>query len=114
MYHHKGEEVLEKHARLPRFDAFDEDKSISFLNENKSDGIMLRAPAKITPAILDACDEVKAISGAGVGLDNIDVDYATKKGISILHAPKINTTATAEHAASLILSVMKNIPDLHD
>lgn len=114
MYHPKGEEVLEKHAQVTKFDTFDEDKIIAFLNENKIDGIMLRAPAKITPAILDACDEVKAISGAGVGLDNIDVDYATKKGISILHAPKINTTATAEHAASLILSVMKNIPDFND
>src|SRR5690625_6856118 len=79
MYHPKGEEVLEKHAQVTKFDTFDEDKIIAFLNENKIDGIMLRAPAKITPAILDACDEVKAISGAGVGLDNIDVDYATKK-----------------------------------
>src|SRR5699024_7996090 len=86
MYHPKGEEVLEKHAQVTKFDTFDEDKIIAFLNENMIDGIMLRAPAKITPAILDACDEVKAISGAGVGLDNIDVDYATKKGISILHA----------------------------
>src|SRR5699024_3451371 len=114
MYHPKGEEVLEKHAQVTKFDTFDEDKIIAFLNENKIDGIMLRAPATITPAILDACAEVKSISGTGGGLDKIDVDYATKEGICILHAPKINTPGTADRAGSLILSVMKNIPDFKD
>src|SRR5699024_11414309 len=89
MYHPKGEEVLEKHAQVTKFDTFDEDKIIAFLNENKIDGIMLRAPAKITPAILDACDEVKAIYGAGVGLENIDVDYATTKRLFIFFGTNI-------------------------
>jgi D-3-phosphoglycerate dehydrogenase len=114
MYHKDGEEVLETKANVTKFDTFDEQEIIDFLNNNKVDGIILRAPARITPAILDACENVKAISGAGVGLDNIDVDYATKKGIRILHAPKINTNATAEHAVSLILSVMKNIVKFND
>ncbi|MFA1821486.1 hydroxyacid dehydrogenase [Virgibacillus oceani] len=109
MYHKDGEDVLQKNAKVTKFNEFDEQEIIAFLNNNKVDGIILRAPAKITPAILDACGNVKAISGAGVGLDNIDVNYATQKGIRILHAPKINTVATAEHAVSLILSVMKNI-----
>lgn len=109
MYHEDGEQVLRENAKVTKFDTFNEQEIITFLKGNKVDGITLRAPARITPAILDACDGVKAISGAGVGLDNIDVDYATKKGIPILHAPKVNTTATAEHAVSLILAVMKNI-----
>jgi D-3-phosphoglycerate dehydrogenase len=109
MYHKDGEDVLRENAQVTKFDEFDEQDIIQFLKNNIVDGIILRAPARITPAILDACDGVKAISGAGVGLDNIDVDYATKKGIRILHAPKINTVATAEHAVSLILAVMKNI-----
>lgn len=109
MYHEDGEKVLNKHAKVTKFDTFDEAEIIHFLQNNQVDGITLRAPARITREILDACEGVKAISGAGVGLDNIDVDYATKKGIPILHAPKVNTNATAEHAVSLILAVMKNI-----
>lgn len=84
-------------------------KKLSLFKNNKVDGIILRAPAQITPAILDVCTDVKAISGAGVGLDRIDVEYVTKKGIRVLHVPKINTVATAEHAVSLILAVMKDI-----
>src|SRR5699024_1810586 len=114
MYHPKGEAILNESAKVTKFEEFNEEQVISFLESNDVDGIMLRAPAKITPAILDACHRVKAISGAGVGLDNIDVNYATKKGIKILHAPKINTTATAEHAVSLILSVMKKVVNFNE
>lgn len=109
MYHENGEEVLIEHARVTKIKEFNEEEVIRILKSQKIDGIILRAPAKITPAILDVCTDVKAISGAGVGLDNIDVEYATKKGILVLHAPKINTLATAEHAVSLILAVMKDI-----
>ncbi|WP_087972360.1 hydroxyacid dehydrogenase [Oceanobacillus rekensis] len=113
MYHPDGEELLNRLAYVTKFEQFDESKIIRFLNNHVVDGIILRAPAKITPAILDACQHVKAISGAGVGLDNIDVDYATRKGIPVLHAPKINSQATAEHAISLILATMKNIVTFH-
>lgn len=114
MYHPSGEKVLQKKAKVTKFTEFNEQEIIAFLKNNQVDGMVLRAPARITPAILDACTGVKAISGAGVGLDNIDVDYASKKGIRILHAPKINTRATAEHAVSLILTVMKDIVRFHN
>ncbi|MEW9501503.1 hydroxyacid dehydrogenase [Jeotgalibacillus marinus] len=113
MYHTDGEDTLKKLAHVTKFDTFDEQIVIDFLDNNKVDGIILRAPAKITPAILDGCHHVKAISGAGVGLDNIDVAYATKRGIRILHAPKTNSQATAEHAISLLLATMKDIPLFH-
>lgn len=109
MYHEDGETVLKENTTVTTFQEYNEKEIIEFLKNNKVDGIILRAPAQITPAILDACNDVKAISGAGVGLDNMDVEYATKKGIRILHAPKINSVATAEHAVSLILATMKNI-----
>lgn len=114
MYHSAGEQVINEQAKVTKFDEFNEEEIINFLQNNHVDGIVLRAPARITPAILDACSTVKAISGAGVGLDNIDVEYATEKGIKILHAPKINTVATAEHAVSLILATMKNIVQFHN
>ncbi|MFD1927965.1 NAD(P)-dependent oxidoreductase [Sporosarcina siberiensis] len=109
MYHPVGEETLNSLANVKKFDTFNEEEIITYLKNNDVDGIILRAPAKITPAILDQCSKVKAISGAGIGLDNIDVEYATTKGIKILHAPKINSRATAEHAVALLLAVMKDI-----
>ena len=109
MYHPDGDEKLNNLATVKKFNEFDEQGIIDYLKNNEVDGIILRAPAKITPAILDHCQHVKAISGGGIGLDNIDVSYATGKGIKILHAPKINSLATAEHAVALLLAVMKDI-----
>ncbi|WP_277674142.1 hydroxyacid dehydrogenase [Piscibacillus halophilus] len=114
MYHIKGEEVLNELAQVKKFDEFHEQEIVRYLNEHPVDGIILRAPARITPAILDAGQHLKAISGAGIGLDNIDVEYATQKGVKVMHAPKINVQATAEHAVSLILAVMKNIIPFHE
>lgn len=113
MYHPDGEEKLKELADVKTFNVFDEQEIISYLEKNVVDGIILRAPAKITPALLDHCEHVKAISGAGIGLDNIEVEYATKKGIKVLHAPKLNSQATAEHAVALLLSVMKDISIFH-
>lgn len=113
MYHPDGEEKLSELADVKQFKEFDEEEIIGYLKQTKVDGIILRAPAKITRGILDHCEHVTAISGAGIGLDNIDVEYATSKGIKVLHAPKLNSTATAEHAVALLLSVMKDITVFH-
>ncbi|RLQ90203.1 hydroxyacid dehydrogenase [Planomicrobium sp. Y74] len=114
MYHPEGEKVLNQLAEVKKFDEFNEQQIIQFLDNNIVDGIILRAPAAITQAILDHCTGVRAISGAGVGLDNIDVNYATEKGIAILNAPSLNSQATAEHTVSLIMAVMKNIPSFNE
>lgn len=114
MYHADGEKVLNQLADVKRFDEFNEQKIIEFLDNNIVEGIILRAPAAITPPILDRCSSVRAISGAGVGLDNIDVEYATAKGIAILNAPSLNSQATAEHTVSLIMAVMKNVPSFNE
>ncbi|MBP3039414.1 hydroxyacid dehydrogenase [Bacillaceae bacterium Marseille-Q3522] len=108
MYHPDGEKILNRHAKVKKFAEYNEAEIIAYLQDHPDvKAILLRAPAKITPAILDQCHHVTVISGSGVGLDNIDVDYATKKGIAVLHAPKINSQATAEHAIGLLLAVMK-------
>ena len=109
MYHAEGEVVLNELADVKKFDNFDEEEIIEYLHTTEVDGIILRAPARITANILDHCQSVKAISGAGVGLDNINIEYATEKGIRVLHAPKLNSHATAEHTVGLLLSVMKNV-----
>src|SRR5690625_7516246 len=109
MYHQDGETILNEQAKVTKFDVFNEDKVVDFLENNDVDGIVLRAPARSTPAILDACRGVKAISGAGVGLDNIAGDYETEKGSKVLNAAKDNTTYTTEHAVSLVLAIKRDI-----
>ena len=73
-------------------------------------GIIVRSETKITSQVLEAGKALRVIGRAGVGVDNIDVDAATRRGIVVLNAPGGNTVSTAEHAFSLLLCVARKIP----
>ncbi len=72
-------------------------------------GLIVRSGTKVTGEIIKAAKELKAIGRAGVGLDNVDVEAATEKGIIVMNAPVGNTISTAEHTVSLILALSRNI-----
>ncbi len=74
------------------------------------DAIIVRSGTTVTEKIIKAADRLKVIGRAGVGLDNVDVAAASKKGIIVMNAPAGNTISTAEHAFSLMLSLSRNIP----
>ena len=74
------------------------------------DGIVIRSGTKVKASIIEASDNLKVIGRAGVGLDNVDVDAATKKGIIVMNTPLGNTISTAEHTMAVILSLARNIP----
>lgn len=109
MYHPVGEEILAREAQVTRTDNYDPDNLKKILSEEKFDAVVLRAPAQMTRDIIEAADSVKAISGAGAGLDNIDVEAATEKGIAVLNCPTVNAVSVAEHALTLMLTVSKKI-----
>ena len=69
-------------------------------------GILVRS-AKITAEIMDALPQLRVIAKHGMGVDNIDVEYAAQKGIQVVNAPYSNLNAVAEHICMLILSVSK-------
>ena len=73
-------------------------------------GLIVRSETTVTKKIIQASDKLKVIGRAGVGLDNVDVVEASKKGIVVMNAPSGNTISTAEHAFSLMLSMARNIP----
>jgi len=73
------------------------------------DALIIRSGTKVTADIIKHADKLKVIGRAGVGLDNVDVPAATKKGIIVMNTPGGNTVSTAEHAVSLILSLSRNI-----
>lgn len=74
------------------------------------DGIILRSGTKITASLLEKADKLKAICRAGVGVDNVDVPAATKKGIVVMNTPEGNITSTAEHTVALLFSLSRFVP----
>ncbi len=74
------------------------------------DALIIRSSTQVTAQIIEAAEHLKVIGRAGVGLDNVDLKAATKKGIVAMNTPGGNTTSTAEHTMSLILALSRNIP----
>src|SRR5436309_6592769 len=72
--------------------------------------LIVRSQTKVTADILNAGAKLRVVGRAGVGVDNVDVETATRRGIVVLNAPGGNTVSTAEHAFSLLLSVARQIP----
>ncbi|GAA0330934.1 hypothetical protein GCM10008967_21850 [Bacillus carboniphilus] len=111
MYHKEGERILAEGADIRKTNETDPEKLAKMVGD--VDGIVLRAPARVTKEIIDAAPSLKVISGAGVGLDNIDVKYATQKSVMVLHAPSVNRVSTAEHAVMLIMALSKSLVPFH-
>ncbi|MHC1593551.1 MAG: phosphoglycerate dehydrogenase [Methermicoccaceae archaeon] len=79
----------------------------------KYDALVVRSGTKVTQKIIEAAPRLKIIGRAGVGVDNIDVQAATRKGIVVVNAPEGNTISAAEHTVALMLSLARNIPQAH-
>jgi D-3-phosphoglycerate dehydrogenase len=74
------------------------------------DALMIRSASKITKDLLSVAERLKVIGRAGVGVDNIDVEAATDKGIVVINSPEGNTVAASEHTIAMMLSVIRHIP----
>jgi D-3-phosphoglycerate dehydrogenase len=72
--------------------------------------LVVRSQTKVTAAVLEAATNLKVVGRAGVGVDNVDVDAATRRGVIVMNTPGGNTISTAEHAFSLLVSIARNIP----
>jgi D-3-phosphoglycerate dehydrogenase len=74
------------------------------------DALLVRSETKVTKDIIEEATNLKVIGRAGVGLDNVDLETASKRGIIVMNTPGGNTISTAEHTMSLILALSRNIP----
>ncbi|MBN1919050.1 MAG: phosphoglycerate dehydrogenase [Verrucomicrobia bacterium] len=74
------------------------------------DGILVRSATKLKRDVLAHAGALRVIGRAGVGVDNVDVDAATERGILVMNTPEGNTVSTAEHTFSLLLALTRNIP----
>ena len=75
------------------------------------DALMIRSGSRITKEIIEAGHQLKIIGRAGVGVDNVDVNAATRQGIVVVNSPEGNTIAAAEHAIAMMLALSRHIPD---
>ena len=77
------------------------------------DAIVIRSATKLTADVLEHADRLKVIGRAGVGVDNVDVETATRKGIVVANAPESTVVSAAEHTIGLLLALSRNIPQAH-
>jgi len=74
------------------------------------DGLIVRSATKVTARILDAARKLKVVGRAGVGVDNVDVEAASRRGVLVMNTPLGNITSAAEHALALLMALARNIP----
>jgi D-3-phosphoglycerate dehydrogenase len=77
------------------------------------DAILIRSATKLDAELLDKASKLRAVGRAGVGVDNVDVEAATKRGIVVANAPQSNVITAAEHTMALLLALARNIPQAH-
>ena len=76
-------------------------------------GILIRSATKLTADLINRGTNLRAIGRAGVGVDNVDVPAATKRGIIVANAPQSNVVTAAEHTMALLLALARNVPQAH-
>ncbi len=75
--------------------------------------LIIRSATEVTPEVLEAGASLLVVGRAGIGLDNVDVDAATRKGVMVVNAPQSNIISAAEHTMALLLAQARNVPQAH-
>ncbi|MFI5008960.1 MAG: phosphoglycerate dehydrogenase [Solirubrobacterales bacterium] len=106
-----GVELLREH--------FEVDLGVDWSDEELAEkigayhGILIRSATKLTAELIERATNLRAIGRAGVGVDNVDVPAATKRGIIVANAPQSNVVTAAEHTMALLLALARNIPQAY-
>jgi D-3-phosphoglycerate dehydrogenase len=74
------------------------------------DALIIRSATRVTADVLEAAVRLKVVARAGIGVDNVDVDAATRRGVMVVNAPQSNTISAAEHTMALLLAQARNVP----
>jgi D-3-phosphoglycerate dehydrogenase len=77
------------------------------------DGILIRSATQVDADLLAKADRLRAVARAGVGVDNVDVEAATRRGVVVANAPQSNVITAAEHTMALLLALARNVPQAH-
>jgi D-3-phosphoglycerate dehydrogenase len=77
------------------------------------DALLIRSGTKVTGELIARAGRLQVIGRAGTGVDNVDIEAATKRGILVVNAPESNSVAAAEHTLAMALAVARNVPQAH-
>jgi D-3-phosphoglycerate dehydrogenase len=74
------------------------------------DGLIIRSATQVTPRVIERADRLRVVGRAGIGVDNVDIPAASRRGIVVMNTPTGNSVTTAEHALALLASLARKIP----
>lgn len=106
-----GIELLKQHFDVDL--AFEDESFDIDARIGDYDGLLIRSGTKVTADLIAKATRLKAIGRAGVGVDNVDIEAATKRGIIVANAPESNVVTAAEHTMALMLALARNVPQAH-
>ncbi|WP_299379016.1 phosphoglycerate dehydrogenase [uncultured Kiloniella sp.] len=78
------------------------------------DGLAIRSATKVTPQVLEAATNLKVVGRAGIGVDNVNIDAASAKGVVVMNTPHGNSITTAEHAIAMMFAAARQIPEANE
>ena len=104
----EGIDLLKKNFDVEVRDKISHDELLEIIPQ--FDALIVRSASKVTSDVLERAARLKIIGRAGVGVDNIDVESATERGIIVINSPDGNTVAATEHTFAMMLAVSRNIP----
>jgi D-3-phosphoglycerate dehydrogenase len=104
-----GHDILSDHD-IEVDELLDYDETTLKKHLEQAHGWIVRSGTTVTPELIDQADNLQVVGRAGVGVDNIDLDAATRRGILVCNAPDGNTISTAEHACAMLQSMARTIP----
>jgi D-3-phosphoglycerate dehydrogenase len=106
-----GVELLKEHFDVDLGIGWDADELARRIGEY--DGILIRSATQLDAGLIAKAGKLRAVGRAGVGVDNVDVAAATKRGIVVANAPQSNVITAAEHTMALLLALARNVPQAH-
>ena len=107
----EGVELLKKHVTVDVKRGLSPDELIATIPEY--DALVVRSETRVTEPVIAAGDNLQVVARAGIGVDNIDLDAATRAGVAVVNAPIGNTVAAAEHTVALMLALARNVPQAY-
>lgn len=104
-----GVERLEKAGHTVITDTVPQEELAKYINDNDVAAIIVRSATKVRKDVIDACKNLRVIARAGVGMDNIDVDYARSQGRTVVNTPNASSVSVAELALGHMISVARSL-----
>lgn len=106
-----GIDILSQVAQVDQRVGLSENELKSVIGDYEA--LMIRSGTQVTAEVIEVAEKLRIIGRAGVGVDNVDVNAATKRGVLVVNSPEGNTIAAAEHALAMLLSLSRHVPQAH-